>query len=47
MKKQLKNILYKFIAYFQLTVKKPKPINKPKLIKYKSKSLFLASGIYF
>ena len=41
MKKQLKKILYKFIAWFRLTV------NKPKLIEYRGKRLFLASGLYF
>ena len=41
MKKILKNIIYKFIAWLRLT------INKPKLIEYKGKRLFLASGMYF
>ena len=41
MKKYLKNILNKFIAWYRVNVQ------KQKLIGYQSKRLFLASGMYF
>ena len=41
MKLKLKFFLYKCIAWYRIN------FNKPKLIEYRGKRLFLASGMYF